>query len=137
MWFVGFLGIILVVYLLIELGKKKQTVQAPPAQNKTQPKVDFSIGIAGVRAASSRLTWVGTGEEFVVSRYHIKDPLAYISDGAPITPEASCIDVKLKVGVQVAEPRGRWLLATIFKDISRPKGELFHVAGNGQKGTAS
>jgi len=107
MWFIGFLAVIFVLYLLVKRGKNKQSVQAPPTKRSPLPgDVDFPVEIVGVTTGNSRLTWVGAGEELVVSRYRIKEPLTYTSKGTPSTPEASCVDVTLKVGVPVAEPKG-------------------------------
>jgi len=111
MWFFGLLVVIFVLYLLVKGSKKQEQVQPlppplPPTRKSPLPNIDFSIGFGGVTAGTSRLIWIGSEEEVTVSRYRIKDPLTYTSQGAPSTPEASCIDAKLKVGVPVAEPKG-------------------------------
>ncbi|WZO96060.1 TerB N-terminal domain-containing protein [Isosphaeraceae bacterium EP7] len=52
------------------------------------------------------LTWRGRGETIHVGRYAIRDPLVYTSGGRGKHDEASCIDLALKVGKPVVEPRG-------------------------------
>jgi hypothetical protein len=52
------------------------------------------------------LIWCGKGQSFEVGPYKLSDPLVYTYNGRRDSGEASCIDLRKRVGRPVREPRG-------------------------------
>jgi uncharacterized tellurite resistance protein B-like protein len=50
--------------------------------------------------------WQGLGDTVTVHGFVLANPLVYLSDGAPEPEEASCLDLRLRVGRPLEEPRG-------------------------------
>ena len=93
-----------VVYFVV---KSNSNTQQPP--QRPSPKVDFTVNYKPFGTSPTgkeNLKWLGPKEKLRVGKYNISSTMTYTSDGAPIESEASCIDIKLKIGAPVSEPKG-------------------------------
>jgi len=55
--------------------------------------------------AKDELIFAGPGQTIAVGQYSISDPLTYWSDGSVKIAEASCINIRLPIGVEVEEDK--------------------------------
>lgn len=81
-----------------------EAVVLPDIDGTTEP-LRIPAG-SGPSRKPDTLIWCGKGETIQIGPYTLQDPLVYTYRGRKDINEASCIDVRRRVGQPVQEPRG-------------------------------
>jgi uncharacterized tellurite resistance protein B-like protein len=107
LWIVLF-AIVLVIFVASSRRKGRKESLRRPSSSPARASVTIQAAPAVLIGANggASLNWVGTGATITAGPYQISDPFTYTSNGPASQEEASCIDVRLPIGKQVAEERG-------------------------------
>ncbi|MBI4243487.1 MAG: TerB N-terminal domain-containing protein [Planctomycetes bacterium] len=91
-------------------SRSSSSVYANKGYEHKPTGVSYSISISPNRTqqqkGTSKLEWKGKGTVIQLGQYLIKNPFTYYSKGNPPEEEPSCINLRLRIGEPIVEPKG-------------------------------